>query len=350
MKEIPLGPDVLLRDVIDTIEKSRRRIAVILDDERRVLGTLTDGDVRRCFLSGGGMESPAIVAMNKNPVIAEESISDRDLLSLMRKANILAVPIIDSNGKFSHIKHISDFCDEENSNDSKYVAAVIMAGGEGRRLRPLTNDIPKPMVEVDGVPILERQIISLAKAGIKQCFLAVNHLSQVIEKHFGDGDRFGLSIVYLREKEKMGTAGALNLLPELPEGPFLVMNGDLVTMFDLNSLCDYHLCRGSSLTIAAVKYKVQIPYGVLHTTGQFLDSIEEKPSQNYFCNAGIYVMNHNLINRIPFHRYDMTDLIRACLSDRVPISVFPIHEYWSDIGTMVDLDSTRLFFKSQQQF
>ena len=336
-----------LRHVIKFIEGSHKRIAVITNDSIEVVGTLTDGDVRRCLLNGGNLDTLAVDAMNINPVIADLNISDDELLSLMRNANILAIPIIDSNGKFSHIKHISDFGGDENSKESKYAAAVIMAGGEGKRLRPLTNDIPKPMVEVDGVPILERQIISLVKSGIKQCFLAVNHLSQIIENHFGDGDRFGLSIVYLREKEKMGTAGALKLLPLLPEGPLLVMNGDLVTLSNFTSLCDFHIEHGSILTIAAVEHKVQIPYGVLHTNRQFLDSIEEKPSQNYFCNAGIYVMNQNLLNRIPMHRYDMTDLIRACLSDRVPISVFPIHEYWSDVGTISDLDKTRNFFKSK---
>ena len=333
--------------MIKFIEGSHKRIAVITNDSIEVVGTLTDGDVRRCLLNGGNLDTLAVDAMNINPVIADLNISDDDLLSLMRNANILAIPIIDSNGKFSHIRHISDFGGDENSKESKYAAAVIMAGGEGKRLRPLTNDIPKPMVEVDGVPILERQIISLVKSGIKQCFLAVNHLSQIIENHFGDGDRFGLSIAYLREKEKMGTAGALKLLPLLPEGPLLVMNGDLVTLSNFTSLCDFHIEHGSILTIAAVEHKVQIPYGVLHTNRQFLDSIEEKPSQNYFCNAGIYVMNQNLLNRIPMHRYDMTDLIRACLSDRVPISVFPIHEYWSDVGTISDLDKTRNFFKSK---
>jgi hypothetical protein len=213
MKEVPLGNEAILKDVVNSIEQSHRRIAVVLDKNGCLIGTLTDGDVRRSFLNGGTMETLAVDAMSKNPVVAKIDSSETVLMSLMKEANILAIPLVDREGRFSRIIHISDFGHDEQYATSGYAAAIIMAGGEGSRLKPLTDKVPKPMVEVAGVPILERQIKSLVRAGVGQCYLAVNHLSHVIEKHFTDGSDFGITIEYLREEQKMGTAGALSLLP-----------------------------------------------------------------------------------------------------------------------------------------
>lgn len=345
MKEIPLNTEATLRDAVNAIEQSRRRITVVLDKDDRPIGTITDGDVRRSLLAGGTMQSMVQNAMNTNPIVAKIDSSDADLLYMMREANILAIPLVDHIGRFKRVVHISDFGNHDQYETSGYAAAVVMAGGEGKRLNPLTKKIPKPMVEVGGIPILERQIRSLVRAGVGQCYIAVNHLSHIIEEHFTDGSNFGLAIEYLREEKKMGTAGALSLLPKVSPGPLLVMNGDLLTTSDFVSLYDYHISHNSIITMAAVEYNVQIPYGVLHTQGELLQKLEEKPSQCYYCNAGIYVLEQELLEQIPSRRYDMTDLIRDCLSTEDSVSVFPVHEYWSDIGTVAELDKTRLLFK-----
>src|SRR5206468_3385568 len=224
---------------IRVIEMSSKRIAVVLDDNGRLAGTLTDGDVRRCLLSGGSLETQVAEAMNTSPLSAFGESSDRYLLDLMRARNVLAIPIVDESRKFQKLVHITDLVSHEQLDNAKrFEFAVIMAGGEGSRLRPITESTPKGMLDIGGVPLLERQITRLRSAGFDKVYICVNFLSHVIEDYFGDGERFGIRVCYLREKEKFGTAGGLSLLPGSPSEPILVMNGDILTTSDLGSLLD----------------------------------------------------------------------------------------------------------------
>src|SRR5688572_23518494 len=345
MSERPLLPEAQLVEAVRAIEASRRRIAVVVDRDGRVAGTLTDGDIRRCLLVGGTLETPVSQAMNKTPVTAEAGTPDSYVLDLLRRANVMALPLVDEEGRFQRIVHVTDLSEEEEPGRHGFEFAVIMAGGEGTRLRPLTANIPKPMVDIGGVPMLERQIERLSNAGLKRIYIAVNYLSHVIEEHFKDGSAFGVEIRYLREPERLGTAGALSLLPEKPTAPIILMNGDVLTTSDFASLYDFHLAHGARITVAAVDYRVNIPYGVIRSDGPYVTGLTEKPSQRFLCNAGIYAVSPECLRLLEGVTFtNVTDLIAACLARDMPVAVFPVHEYWSDIGTPDDLEKARALF------
>ena len=346
MSERPLQPDAPLVDAVNAIEASRRRIAIVTDDRGRVIGTLTDGDVRRCLLAGGTLETAVSRAMNSTPVVGDVNSTHGYLIDLLRRANVTALPLVDAAGVFQRVVHFTDLGHEEPIDDARgFAFAVIMAGGEGTRLRPMTHDVPKPMLEIGGMPMLARQIERLARAGITRVYLSVNYLAHVIEEHFRDGAQFGIEVRYLREQERLGTAGALSLLPERPESPVLVMNGDILTTSDFGSLFAFHRSYGAEITVAAVDYRVNIPYGVLQADGAFVTGLTEKPSQRFLCNAGIYAVSPNLLSLLRESTFqDITDVIQRCLQQGVPVAVFPVHEYWSDVGTPDDLDRARALF------
>jgi NDP-sugar pyrophosphorylase family protein len=271
------------------------------------------------------------------------------VLDLLRGANVMALPLLDEAGRFQRVVHITDLAqreEHEGVEDARgFSFAVIMAGGEGARLRPLTDEIPKPMVDIGGVPVLGRLIERLSRARVRRVYLAVNYLSHVIEDHFGDGRDFGIEIRYLREEERLGTAGALSLLPEPATGPIIVMNGDIITTSDFSSLYAFHKTYQAHITVAAVDYRVNIPYGVIRADGPFITALTEKPSQRFLCNAGIYVLSPECLGLLQGVAYtNITDLIEACLERDLPVAVFPVHEYWSDIGTADDLEKARALF------
>lgn len=346
MSDTKLNSDAPLMEAVRAIEASQRRMAVVLSKDGSLLGTLTDGDVRRCLLAGGNLETPVSKAMNPNPLVAEQGSSNRYLLDMMQHGNVMVIPLIDSNRCFVRLVHLMDLAPDEQFGDvSGYSFAVIMAGGEGTRLRPLTEIIPKPMVDIGGVPLLERQIHRLVKAGLQRAYISVNYLSHIIEDHFGNGDSFGIEINYLREQEKLGTAGALSLLPEQPDKPVLVMNGDILTNSDFGSLLSYHEDHNAEITVAAVAYKVSIPFGVINANGPMITSVNEKPSQHFLCNAGIYAVSPESLTLVPNSvHFNMTDLVDACLAASHNVAVFPVHEFWSDIGTHADLEKARELF------
>jgi len=347
MSEEPLLPEAKLIDAVRAIETSRRRMSVVTDSSGYLLGTLTDGDIRRCLLAGGSLETPVSQAMNPNPLTAEIGSPEGYMKDMMRRGNVVALPLVDQKGKFLRLVHLLDLeQDDPQANGAPgFSFAVIMAGGEGARLRPLTEAIPKPMVEIGGMPLLERQVQRLAKAGISRAYISVNYLSHIIEDYFGDGRDFGLEIRYLREQEKLGTAGALSLLPECPDGPIIVMNGDILTTSDFESFYTFHITHGANVTVAAIDHRVHIPYGVIRADGPFVTNLVEKPSERFLCNAGIYAVSPEALSLLPKGRQsNMTDLIDACLAENSPVAVFPVHEYWNDIGTPDDLEKAREHF------
>lgn len=348
MNEKPLLPEVRLMDAVRAIEVSRRRMAIVVDGDGRLLGTLTDGDIRRHLLAGGSLEAPVSKAMNPSPLTAEIGNPNGYMKDVMRRGNVIALPLVDHGGKFLRLIHLMDLEQKDTQGSVTplgFSFAVIMAGGEGTRLRPLTEVIPKPMVEIGGVPLLERQIQRLAKVGISRAYISVNYLSHIIESYFGDGRDFGLEICYLREQEKLGTAGSLSLLPERPDGPIIVMNGDILTTSDLESLYSFHMIHGAKITVAAIDHRVHIPFGVIRADGPFVTGLVEKPSERFLCNAGIYAISAEALNLLSGVQYsNMTDLINVCLERCLPVAVFPVHEYWNDIGTPDDLEKARAHF------
>jgi len=339
MSEPVLAVDATLRDAIRVIEQTRRLIAAVVDGERKLLGILSDGDIRRAILAGQPLDGPASGAMTRNPIVASAAQPDQ-WFAIMRERGVAALPVVDQAGRFVRVVEIYDLAGAQRAwtGGQGFAAAVIMAGGEGRRLLPITLDRPKPMIDIGGVPLLERLVRAIVRSGLKRIFIATNYLGHVIEDHFHDGSEVGAEIRYLREPRKLGTAGALSLLPEMPAGPILVINGDVLTTADFGKLLDYHRETNAFITVAATMHRVVIPFGVLRIDGNRAVAIEEKPSESYLCNAGIYVLDPDAIRLVPPDvRIDMTDVMSNAIAVGQHVSVFPIHEYWADIGSHGDL-------------
>jgi dTDP-glucose pyrophosphorylase len=339
-----------LIDAISTIEKTSKRLAVVLSDDYHVIGTLTDGDIRRHILQGSQLEASVSNVMNNNPITASINSSDSLLRKLLSKNNIRSIPLVDDKKKYVRTIELLELDFQDGfSLEKTFSAAIIMAGGEGTRLMPLTKMLPKPMIDINGLPLLERQIRQLCNIGIKLVYISVNYLNEVIQDYFGDGSRFGIEIKYLHEKKKLGTAGALSLLPNDADlKSLLLMNGDILTTSDFINLLHFHEDQKSVVTICAVDYNIQIPYGVIEYNGTKVEAIKEKPSQHFFCNAGIYALSESILKKIPSDKFfNMTDLIEKCLVDSDSVSVFPVYEYWSDIGTEADLTKARNDFKGR---
>jgi dTDP-glucose pyrophosphorylase len=340
MSEPILPSDATLRDAVRVIEHTRRLIAAVLDGDRRLLGVLSDGDIRRALLAGMDLDGPAARAMTRTPIIGPAAARNDELFDLMRARGVAAIPVVDAEGRFVRVVHAADMVEPDRawSGGEGYAAAVIMAGGEGRRLLPLTLDRPKPMIDIGGVPLLERQVRAMVASGLKRIFISTNYLGHVIEEHFGDGSEFGADIRYLREHKRLGTAGALSLLPQIPDGTTLVVNGDVLTNSDFGKLLDFHRETRAFATVAAMIHRIDIPFGVLRLDGHQVSAIEEKPSQAFLCNAGIYALSPDAIRMVPAEaQIDMTEVMTRAIVAGHRISVFPIHEYWADIGNPSDL-------------
>jgi dTDP-glucose pyrophosphorylase len=347
MTEAILGRDASIRDAIAAIERTRRFIAAVVDGEHRLIGVVSDGDIRRAILRGQTVDSPVTGAMSADPIVGSDDATNEELLHLMLTKGVAAVPVVDSTGRLTRIAQVTDFREHGPSTTRAegFWGAVIMAGGEGRRLRPLTVDLPKPMIEVGGVPLLERQVCALVECGITRIFISTNYLGSLIEDHFGDGSEFGARIQYLKENVKLGTAGALSLLPENPLGPLLVLNGDVITSSDYGKLLAYHNEQKAFITMAAIVYRVEIPFGVVQVRDMRAIALEEKPSQRFLCNAGIYVLSPPVLALIPAGQTcNMTSVIEHTIAGGHNVSVFPIHEYWTDIGNPNDLEEAQKIF------
>jgi len=347
----PLTITATLFQAVQAIEFSEIRTVVVVDADNKLIGTITDGDIRRRLLAGGSLEESVTSAMNISPVTAQPGASPVLLAELMKSKNVLTIPIVTAANVFVemiHLKDLKNIKSELLPKISNYDFAIIMAGGEGNRLKPITNKIPKPMVEIGGMPLLERQIIALAESGIKRIYISVNYLANLIEDYFKDGKSYNTEIIYLKEVEKMGTAGALTLIKQIPQKPVLLINGDVFTNSNFNSLLEYHMQSEADLTVATTNYTIEIPYGVIHIDNQQVKGIEEKPTQMFLCNAGIYCISPLAFKSISEHKLrNITELFKILIANGSKISAFPIHEYWIDIGTPEDLDKAREIYKDK---
>jgi dTDP-glucose pyrophosphorylase len=326
-----------LRDAVAAIEAARKLICAVVAADGKLLGVLSDGDIRRALLKGAGLDAPAVSAMTRTPIVGPADATPAEAHAIMAERGVAAIPLIDTAGRFARVAQISDDRTLGWTGGELFEFAVIMAGGEGRRLRPLTIDLPKPMIDVGGMPLLERQVRAMVAGGLRRIYVSTNYLGHMIEDHFGDGTAFGARIDYLRERERLGTAGALSLLPARPARPILVVNGDVLTTCDFGNLFRFHAETAAMVTVAASIYRVEIPYGVLRVRDHELLSIDEKPTQRFLCNAGIYALSPAALDLVPSGRvFDMPELLSGAMrAGRV--GVFPIHEYWSDIGSPADL-------------
>lgn len=330
-----------LGDAIRNLDESALQIALVVDGHGVLKGTITDGDVRRAILRGETLEAPVVDVMKANPITAGPEIDRKTVMRWMRQYRIAQVPIVDKDGVLTGLETLSRIMQDDRSGNW----VVIMAGGLGTRLRPLTENLPKPLIPVGGKPVLESIIERLAEQGFTRIFLSVNYQAEKVEAHFGDGSDWGVEISYLEENQRLGTAGALTLLPEKPTEPFLVMNADLVTAINFRRLLDFHLDQAADATMGVREYRFQVPYGVIEMSGNQITEINEKPTQNYFVNGGIYALSPSVLKHVPQgEMYDMPTLFDQVIAEKGLASAFPIHEYWIDIGQLDDLQQAQKEF------
>lgn len=338
-KGIVVFPTQTLIEVMKIIDYSTLQFAVVVDEDNKVLGTVTDGDIRRALLNGKELHVAISEVMNSNPIVANVNDSLRDNHLLMNLKKLKQLPIVDGNKVLKDIL-FKDFA------ESKENLVVLMVGGLGKRLSPLTDNIPKPMLKVGGRPILETIIEGFKQYGYTNFIFTVNYKKEAIQNYFQNGEAFGVSIKYIEETKRMGTAGALSLLPYKPTKPFFVMNGDLLTQVYFQQLMQFHEDHHAYGTMCVREYEYQIPYGVIKANGSELVEILEKPLHKSFVNAGIYVLSPEALQFIPSDTfYDMPTLFEKLISENKKTTVFPIREYWLDIGKMDDFEKANLEYK-----
>jgi len=328
-----IGPDSTLRDALIVIDRTGTQMALVVDAQRRLLGTLSDGDVRRGLIQGMDLDAPVGRAMHTNPLTGSVSDSRDVFLGLMRKAGIHQLPIVDAGRRVVGLELLDEFFAPRAKNNW----VVLMAGGLGARLRELTESTPKPMLLVGGRPLLETIMRGFIDQGFRRFYFAVNYKAEVIERHFGDGQSMGVEISYLRETKRMGTAGALSLLPEAPSDPILVANGDLLVKADFGEMLDEHVRAGAAATMAVREYEFQIPYGVVRHEAGTIAGIEEKPIQRSLVSAGIYVLSPPVLNMVPRGAfYDMPMLFEELIARGAVARCYTVRGYWMDVGRLQD--------------
>jgi len=329
IENVKLHINSTIKQALEIIDKAAMQIALIVDENDKLLGTLTDGDIRRGLLKGLDLNSSIESIVFKTPTIAKISDTKEDILKIALSRKLHQIPIVDENGKIIGIQEIEELIKPKEKANK----VILMVGGLGTRLRPLTDNIPKPMLKVGNKPILQTIIEKFAEYGYTNVVLCVNYKSHVIEDYFGDGSEFGVNIEYVFEEQRMGTAGALSLLKQKPSEPFFVMNGDLLTNVNFEHLDSYHITNNSMGTMCVREYDFQVPYGVVNIKGSKILSIEEKPTHKFFVSAGIYMLSPEILEYIPQNKfYDMPTLFEKLISEDKNIISFPLREYWLDIG------------------
>lgn len=328
-------PTTSLKEAIKRIDQASLQLAIIVDGSKRLIGTLSDGDVRRAILRGVSLDDCVSRAMNYTPLSASEGTSREALLCSMREKSIHQLPIVDSEGRVIDLATMDELINIDDLKNS----VVLMAGGLGTRLRPLTDNCPKPMLPIQGKPILERIIESFADQGFRDFYLSVNYLADKVRDHFEDGGRHGVRIRYIEESMRMGTAGALSLLPGKQSKPVIVMNADLLTEVRFSKILDFHENSNAAATMVVRQVEFQIPYGVVNLDGTRIVCIDEKPVQNLFVNAGIYVLSPDVLDLIqPNAFFDMPTLFEMLASLGKTTVAYPIHETWIDIGRVEEFE------------
>jgi len=322
-------------DAMRVIDCAALQIALVVDEELRLLGVLTDGDIRRGILRGISLEQSVSLIMSKEMTTVSMHASREEVLFLMKQKDLRQVPVLDDRGRVVDLRLLADQIEAPIRENW----VILMAGGLGRRLQPLTNDCPKPLLEVGGKPVLETILEDLASYGFRRYFISVNYKGDMIRRYVGDGSRWGIRVDYLEESRALGTAGALSLLRERPEKPFVVMNADLLTKVNFNQLLDYHCSHKAAATMCVRDYRLQVPFGVVSLDQQRIRCIDEKPSQRFLVSAGIYVLDPAVLAYVPRDTFfDMPSLFQQLIGERCEAIAFPIREYWIDVGRADDLE------------
>jgi Nucleoside-diphosphate-sugar pyrophosphorylase involved in lipopolysaccharide biosynthesis/translation initiation factor 2B, gamma/epsilon subunits (eIF-2Bgamma/eIF-2Bepsilon) len=339
-KQVLLAPEQSLREALNIINNEALRVALVVDKQHRLLGVLTDGDVRRAILSDISLDMQVAQVMNQNPISVSPRTSRNEALALMQRRSILSLPVVDEQGYLLGLD-TWETASEHRCYDNP---VFIMAGGFGSRLKPLTDHCPKPMLKIGDKPMLEILLSGFIKAGFHHFYISTHYMPECIKDYFGDGSAWGVSIQYVYEHDPLGTGGALGLLPkDIPELPLIMINGDILTSLDFERLMTFHLKHKPAATMCVRQYEYQIPYGVINGDGHRVIDIQEKPIERYFVNAGIYMLSPELFKSVPNGmRIDMPTLLEQKIASNQDVLMFPFHEYWLDIGRMDDFNRAQI--------
>ncbi|MFZ5950875.1 MAG: nucleotidyltransferase family protein [Candidatus Rifleibacteriota bacterium] len=337
-EKICISPSASILETLKVIDDAALEIALVIDTDGKLIGTVTDGDIRRGIIRGSSLNDRISELMNRHPIVADHATTDDELLFIMTNRSIKHLPIVDRERRVIRLATIKELIAARPRPNP----ALIMAGGLGSRLGELTRNLPKPLLPVGGKPIISIIVEQLRRHGFTRIFISVNYQAEKIVRHFELNPVAGAEIEYLHEKQFLGTAGALTLLPTPIQEPILVMNGDILSPVNFSNLLQYHQSAGKPMTVCTREFNFQIPYGVVNMRGDQLIDIEEKPSQSIFINAGIYVLDPTLLSLVPREtRFDMPELIKTAVTEKAGVSCYPVSEFWLDIGNPNDYFKVR---------
>lgn len=333
-KNALVGPQASLQEAIAALDRGGLQIAVIVDAQQRILGTLTDGDVRRALLRQQGLQTAVSEVMFPRPQVAPLDSSPETLRHLMERRQLLQIPLVDAEGRLAGIETLQGLLQGHRKNN----AVFLMAGGFGKRLHPLTEHRPKPLLNVGDKPILEIIIENFVSEGFYRFFISTHYRSEMIRERIGDGSRWGIEVEYIHEDEPLGTGGALSLLnADCIQEPLFLMNGDLLTKLNFSRLLSFHESNDAVATMCVREHEHCVPYGVIESDGLRITSMVEKPSYRYFINAGIYVLSPAILTSLARgHKVDMPTLLEQQLARGLTVNMFPVQDYWLDIGRLED--------------
>jgi len=326
------------RDAIELLEKSKFGTAFVVGDNSQLIGTITDGDVRRSIMKGIDLDANILNTVNTSPVVVYQDYSQDEIKSKLKDLSIQHIPVLDNDRRLIDVVGSPQLHNKIHDNP-----IFLMAGGFGTRLRPLTNEIPKPMLHVGDRPILETIILEYKNQGFWNFYISTHYLHEKIKLHFRNGEKLGVSIKYVYEDKPLGTAGALSLLPdEAIKMPLIIMNGDLLTKANFAKILDFHNKNNFSATTCVREYDFQVPFGVVESQNNKISKIVEKPIHKFFVNAGIYILSSNTVKSIrKYQKLDMPDLLNSEIEKGHDVASFPLHEYWLDIGRMDEFNQAQ---------
>lgn len=333
LENILIHTDCTIREVLEKLNVGGKGIVLVVDNNQRLVGTITDGDIRRAILKGASIDDEINGVVHRNPIYVEEGIDRERVKDIFIRRAVKQIPVVDKDGVVVDLVGINDILIPEGKENP----VIIMAGGLGTRLKDLTKEIPKPMLKVGQDPILYHIINNFKQYGYNKILVTVNYKAKIIENYFQDGYAYGVKISYIREKERLGTAGGIKLAEEHLDKPFFVTNGDIFTNLNVDNMMKYHIDNKFDMTISVRKYAQKIPYGVIETKDNMVKNINEKPETKYLINGGIYCLNPNIVKLIPKDKYyEITDLINSCIQRGLKIGYYENKEYWMDIGRIED--------------
>lgn len=335
-----------IRTAMELININAAQICFIVDSEKKLMGALSDGDIRRALLSGASLDSPVTQYMNKTPRYVKLNLDQAEIIQKMKQWEVKQLPVVDDNNRLTHVEIFDELIGLIKKNNR----VVLMAGGMGLRLRPLTESTPKPLLPIAGVPILERIIARFRDVGFYKFTICVNYLGYQIKDYFGDGSKFNVEIDYIVETKEMGTCGSLSLLKNKIVEPVVVMNGDILTLANFGDLVKFHNDKSAIATMCVKEYVVDIPYGTVQLSEHKIEKIVEKPKEVFHINAGIYVLSKEALAHIPDNTsFDMPSLFSKLNEADKVTNAYILKDYWLDIGRIEDYHKAQFIYEESIQ-